>query len=161
MKAPFAFLQHSKSTRSQVATFLNWISIFSPIDTNRVFSGKKCDLQFWLKIYLTATSEAIHLQLSAAAASRRRRSEKLFLFPENNENKLNRVEVGKMSFNVEMAFSERKCSCKEKRSWGVGPQRTMDIILTSYPATPGSIPGIPKNFSELLMLLRLINGTAA
>ena len=129
MKAPFAFLQHSKSTRSQVAIFLNWISNFSPIDTNRVFPEKRCDLQFWLKICLTATSEAIHLQLSAAAASRRRRSEKLFLFPENNENKLNRAEVGKMSFNGKWLFSEWKCSWKEKRSWGWG--RNAQWILFS------------------------------
>ena len=38
---------------------------------------------------------------------------------------------------------------------------TVDGILASHPATPGSIPGAPKNFSESLMLLRLIDGAAA
>ena len=37
----------------------------------------------------------------------------------------------------------------------------MDSVLTQHPADPGSIPGVPKNFSEFLMLPRLIDGAAA
>ena len=40
------------------------------------------------------------------------------------------------------------------------PHSTMDSILASHPASQGSIPGIPKIFSELLMLPRLINSAA-
>ena len=38
---------------------------------------------------------------------------------------------------------------------------TTDIILASHPGAPGSIPGVLKNFSEFLMLPRLIAGAAA
>ena len=37
----------------------------------------------------------------------------------------------------------------------------MDSILALHPAAPGSIPGVHKNFSEFLMLPRLIDGAAA
>ena len=37
----------------------------------------------------------------------------------------------------------------------------MDSILASHTAAPGSIPGVPKIFSEFLLLLRLIDGAAA
>ena len=36
----------------------------------------------------------------------------------------------------------------------------MDSDLTLHPAAPGSIPGILKNFSEFLMVPRLIYGAA-
>ena len=42
-----------------------------------------------------------------------------------------------------------------------GPHRTRDSILALHPVAPGSIPGIPKNFSEFLMLPRLIHGASA
>ena len=50
-----------------------------------------------------------------------------------------------------------------------GPHSTLDIILASHPAAPGSNPGIPEFFSEkyffpekkLLMLPRLIDSAAA
>ena len=44
-----------------------------------------------------------------------------------------------------------------------GPHSRMDNILLSilHPAASGLIPGVPKNFSEFLILLRLINGAAA
>ena len=42
-----------------------------------------------------------------------------------------------------------------------GPLSTMDSVLALHPAAPGWITGIPKNFSEFLMLPRLINGAAA
>ena len=42
-----------------------------------------------------------------------------------------------------------------------GSNSAMDSIPALHPAAPGSIPGVPKNFSEFLMLLRLINGAAA
>ena len=38
---------------------------------------------------------------------------------------------------------------------------TMDSVLASHPAAQGLIPSIPKNFSEFLMLPRLIDGAAA
>ena len=44
---------------------------------------------------------------------------------------------------------------------GVGEHRTLDSLLDLHHAAPGSIPGIPKNFSEFLMVPRLINGAAA
>ena len=37
----------------------------------------------------------------------------------------------------------------------------MDSVLASHPAAPVLIPVVPKNFSEFLMLPRLINGAAA
>ena len=42
-----------------------------------------------------------------------------------------------------------------------GPQSTMDSVVASHPVAPVLIPGVPKNFSEFLMLLRLIDGAAA
>ena len=33
-------------------------------------------------------------------------------------------------------------------------------VLAFHPAAPGSVLGVPKNFSEFLMLLRLVNGTS-
>ena len=41
-----------------------------------------------------------------------------------------------------------------------GPLSTMDSVLALHPAAPGLIPGIPKNFSEFLMLPRLEQWTA-
>ena len=38
---------------------------------------------------------------------------------------------------------------------------TMDSVLALHPAALGLIPGVPKNFSEFLMLPRLIDGVAA
>ena len=37
----------------------------------------------------------------------------------------------------------------------------MDSVLVLHPAARGSIPGVPKNFSEFLMLPRLIDSAAA
>ena len=37
----------------------------------------------------------------------------------------------------------------------------MDSVLALHPAAPNSIPGVPKIFSEFLMLSRLIDGAAA
>ena len=37
----------------------------------------------------------------------------------------------------------------------------MDSVLALHPAAPNSIPGVPNNFSEFLMLPRLIDGAAA
>ena len=34
-----------------------------------------------------------------------------------------------------------------------GPHSTMDRILASRPAAPGSIPGVPKNISEEVFIL--------
>ena len=42
-----------------------------------------------------------------------------------------------------------------------GPHSRIDSILALHPVAWGLILGVPKNFSELLMLLRLINGAAA
>ena len=42
-----------------------------------------------------------------------------------------------------------------------GPHITMDSVLASHPEAQGSIPVVPNNFSEFLMLLRLIDGAAA
>ena len=44
---------------------------------------------------------------------------------------------------------------------GEGDHSTMDSVLASHPAALGSIHGVPKNFSEFLMLARLINSAAA
>ena len=41
-----------------------------------------------------------------------------------------------------------------------GPHSTMDSVLASHPAAQGLITVVPKNFSEFLMLLRLIDGVA-
>ena len=38
-----------------------------------------------------------------------------------------------------------------------GSNSAMDSIPALHPAAPGSIPGVPKNFSDLLMLPRLID----
>ena len=37
----------------------------------------------------------------------------------------------------------------------------MDSVLALHPAATGSIPGVPNNFSEFLMLQRFIDGAAA
>ena len=42
-----------------------------------------------------------------------------------------------------------------------GPRSTMDSILALHPAAPGWFPRVPKNFSEFLMLPRLIDSAAA
>ena len=31
-------------------------------------------------------------------------------------------------------------------TWGGGPHSTLDSVLASYPAAPGSNPGVPKIF---------------
>ena len=43
----------------------------------------------------------------------------------------------------------------------LGVHSRTDSVLATHPAALGSIPGVPKNFSEFLMLPRLINGAAA
>ena len=40
--------------------------------------------------------------------------------------------------------------------YGGEAHSTMDSELHSHPADPGLIPGVPKNFTEFLMLLRLM-----
>ena len=42
-------------------------------------------------------------------------------------------------------------------SQGLGAHSTMDSVLALNPGSLGSIPAVPKNFSEFLMLPRLIN----
>ena len=37
----------------------------------------------------------------------------------------------------------------------------MDSVLALHSVALGSIPGVPKNFSEFLLLPRLIDGAAA
>ena len=43
----------------------------------------------------------------------------------------------------------------------MGAHSTMDSVLALHPVALVLIPGIPKNFSEFLILPRLINGAAA
>ena len=44
---------------------------------------------------------------------------------------------------------------------GGGLHSIMDSVLAMHPAAPGSIPGVPKIFSEFLMLPRLTDSAAA
>ena len=41
------------------------------------------------------------------------------------------------------------------------PHSTMDSFLAWLPAAPGSIPGVPNNFTEFLMLPRQVIDSAA
>ena len=72
-------------------------------------------------------------------------------------------EAWDISFKSSALIHYKRCET-QRTAWlvgGVGAQSTMDSVFASHPATPGLIPGIPKNFSEFLMLPWLINSAAA
>ena len=58
-------------------------------------------------------------------------------------------------------FFARTTSLKFGWGWGRLHNGTMDSALAFHPAAPDSIPGVPVNFYEFLMLQRLIDGAAA
>ena len=116
----FAFLQHLKSTFldnfSNCFTFLMlFCSIF--FDRNKSsFSGKGRDLQYCLlKIYLTATSAAIHfkLQLPLLKKKEKKREGKSFLVNRKNETKPKKLEE-KMFLNGNDIFPNENVVCDER-----------------------------------------------
>ena len=63
----------------------------------------------------------------------------------------------KGSRNLVQNLAEPDEPIKHFSSWGAALHR--GSVTASHPAAPGSILGVPKNFSEFLMLLRLIDTT--
>ena len=55
----------------------------------------------------------------------------------------------------------RRGISKAKIEMSGGAASAMDSVLALHPAGLGLIPGVPKNFSDFLMFLRLIDSTAA